>query len=86
MTFKQTTQQIRNRIKVAGIKASVRMITPTGCQVIQVSAPSYGVEFTANEQRRIRMIAKVNGCTWVQGMEIDINQNTNPDNFEFHVA
>ena len=85
MTFKETAKQIRSRIKIAGIKASVRMITPTGCQVIQVSVPAYDIEFNADEQRRIRLIAKVNGLTWVQGMEIDIDQNTNPSDFNFYV-
>ena len=76
------TKHIRGRIKAAGIKAKV-CIAPGG-GVLQVNTPVYGVDFSEDAQRQIRLIAKCNGLSWVQGMEIDIEQMTNPNNFNFY--
>jgi hypothetical protein len=43
------------------------------------------VEFTEEEQREIRLIAKVNGLTHAQGLEIDIDQMTDPMQHTFQV-
>lgn len=82
MNLTQVTAHIRNRVKHAGIKARVR-VAPGGGS-IQVFAPAYGVEFSEAEQREIRLIAKCNRLTWVRGMEIDIEQMTNPAEFSFY--
>jgi hypothetical protein len=81
---KQATQQIRQEIKAAGIKARVRMF-PGNAAAVQVSAPAYGVEFTEGEQRAIRQIAVNMGMTWVRRLEIDVEQMTNPHGFDFYV-
>jgi hypothetical protein len=73
---------IRGRIKAAGIKARVR-IAPGGGS-LQVFVPTFGATFTEEEQRTIRLIAKINRLTWVRGLEIDIEQMTNPQNFNFY--
>lgn len=84
MTATQAAANIRASIKLAGIKASVR-VAPGGCSV-QVNAPAYGVWFDEQAQRTIRLIAKSNGFTWVRGMEIDVEQMTNPAEFCFYQA
>lgn len=75
---------IRHRIKHEGIKARVR-IAPSR-ESIQVFVPSPALEFTPAEQRIIRLIAQVNGFTWVRGLPIDIDQMTNPQDFNFYRA
>jgi hypothetical protein len=84
MTPKEMTAHIRGRVKQAGIKARVRMAPGGG--PIQVFAIAYGVEFTEEEQRTIRIIAKTNRLTLVRGSEIIIDQMTNPDDFHFYMA
>ena len=81
---KQLAAHIRSRIKAAGIKA--RVCVAQGGGFVQVFAPACDVTFTEDEQREIRIIGKVNGCTWVQGMEICIEQMTNPYDFRFYKA
>ena len=83
MNLTQVAAHIRKRIKHAEINARVR-VAPGGGSV-QVFAPAYGVEFSEAEQREIRLIAKCNHLTWVRGMEIDIEQMTNPEHFSFYV-
>ena len=75
---------IRHRVKTAGVKARVR-ISPGGGS-LQVVAPAYDAPFTNDEQREIRLIAKCNGLSWVRGVEIDIEQMTNPSEFHFYAA
>jgi hypothetical protein len=82
MDLTKEAAHIRSRIKHAGIKARVR-VAPGGGS-IQVNAPSYEAVFSDEEQRKIRLIAKVNGFTWVRGMEIVLEQMTNPSNFNFY--
>jgi hypothetical protein len=84
MGLTKEAAHIRSRIKHAGIKARVR-VAPGGGS-IQVNAPSYEAVFSDEEQREIRLIAKVNGFTWVRGMEIVLEQMTNPSNFNFYKA
>lgn len=85
MNHKEMTAHIRNRIKKAGIKARVRMQEYCGYTVIQVNAPEYGVEFSSESQREICLIAQCNGLTFAQGMEINVNQDTNPFEFNFYM-
>jgi len=82
MNTTQLASHIRSRIKHAGIKARVR-VAPGGGSV-QVIAPTYETVFSTDEQREIRLIAKCNHLTWVRGLEIDIDQMTNPSEFNFY--
>jgi hypothetical protein len=84
LNHKEMTKHIRTRIKVSGIKALVRMINSCGDSVIQVNTTEYGVEFTNEEQREIRKIAECNNLTWVRNAPIDIEQMTNPFDFNFY--
>jgi hypothetical protein len=83
LTHKEMAAHIRKRIKVAGIKARVQMREACGDQYIQVFGVTFDAEFTDQEQREIRQIAKTNGLTLAQGMEIDVEQMTNSKTFEF---
>lgn len=82
LSLVEMAKHIRKRIKAAGIKARVRKFDDNGC--IQVNAPVYGVEFTEDEQREIRHIAKCNRLTLVRGLPIDVEQMTNPEAFNFY--
>lgn len=82
MTTTQTAAHIRSRIKHAGIKARVRVAPGGG--VVQVIAPTAEARFSDDDQRTIRFIAKCNRMTWVRGLEIDIEQMTNPAEFNFY--
>ena len=84
MNTTQAAAHIRNRIKHAGIPARVRVAPGGG--VVQVIAPAFDVVFSDEDQREIRLIAKCNGFTWVRGLEIDIEQMTNPYEFNFYPA
>jgi hypothetical protein len=75
---------LRTLIKEAGIKARVRVSPGDDC--IQVYTCVYGIDFTEEDQYTIRNIAKnVMDFTWVRGMEIVVDQMTNPHNFNFYV-
>jgi hypothetical protein len=80
----EMTAHIRNRIKAAGIKARVRAQS-CGSASIQVNTPVYGQEFSSADQRAIRHIALCNKLTLVRGMEIIIEQDTNPFEFNFYL-
>ena len=82
MTTTAQAAHIRSRIKAAGIKARVR-VAPGGGQV-QVFGVTADSQFSSDEQRQIRLIAKCNRFTWARGIEIDIEQMTNPAEFNFH--
>lgn len=85
LSHKEMTAHIRRRIKAYGIKANVRMQDCCGgAKVIQVNTPEYGLEFTEEQQRSIRHIASVNRLTWVKGLPIDVEQMTNPFDFNFY--
>jgi hypothetical protein len=74
---------IRHLVKREGIKARVR-VTP-GYSSIQVFPPKYEIEFSNEEQRKIRFIADCNKLTLVQGMKIDINRMTDPHGMQFYL-
>lgn len=86
MSHKEMTSHIRTRVSASGIKARVMMRNYCGVRGIAVVVPAYEIQFTASEQREIRIIAKVNGLTRARGTEIDIERMTDPAqvNFEFH--
>jgi len=52
---------------------------------IKVSVPAYGLEFSDDEQRSIRFIAKCNRLTRTSGAEIDVERMTDPFEMEFHL-
>lgn len=83
LNHKDMTKHLRNRIAKSGIKARVRLQESCGVKWIQVAVPAFDISFTENEQRTIRTIAQVNGLTLAQGMEIDVEQMTNPRQFDF---
>tara|TARA_R100000008_G_C3563737_1_gene157823 strand:+ start:72 stop:392 length:321 start_codon:yes stop_codon:yes gene_type:complete len=86
LNHKEMTSHIRKRIKIAGVKANVRMQKGLGNdKIIQVNTIEYGVEFTKEEQRAIRHIAVCNNLTWVRNMPIDVEQMTNPYDFNFYM-
>lgn len=80
--LKQMTAHLRGRISHEGIKARVRMAPGGGS--IQVFPVAYDISFTEDEQRTIRFIAKVNKLTLVRGMEIQVEQMTDPSGMEFY--
>ena len=80
----QLAAHIRGRGKASGLKARVR-IAPGGGS-LQVFTPVHGMKFSEKAQREIRLIAKCNGLSWVRGLEIDIEQMTNPYDFQFFPA
>lgn len=86
MNHKELTAHIRNRIKAAGIKAKCKMQEYNGCQVISIDVPEYNAEFSEEEQRQIRLIAKCNKLTFARGMEIDMERMTNPKEFKFFLT
>lgn len=85
MSHKEITAHIRGRIKHAGIKARVRLYEACGSRFIQIAGITPDAEFTDEQQREIRIIAQVNGLTLSRGMPIDIEQMTNPKQFDFVV-
>ena len=86
LTHKELTAHLRKRIKIAGIKARVDMMETCGCKAIRVFVTAPELEFNESEQREIRHIAKCNGLSWVRGMEIDVDQMTNPQSFHFYLS
>jgi hypothetical protein len=85
MDHKELTKHLRKRLAKSGIKARCSMYDSCGAKWIKVSVPAFDVEFTEEEQREIRLIAKVNGLTHAQGLEIDIDQMTDPMQHTFQV-
>lgn len=83
---KEMTAHLRARIAASGIKARVRMAPGAYSKSIQVFPPAYEIEFTHDEQRTIRTIAKSNKLTFVCGIEIDIERMTDPHGMEFHLS
>lgn len=80
LSLKQMTAHLRKRIKQAGIKARIDMMGAT----IRVFPPTYGIEFTDDQQRAIRQLAVSNRLTWVRNLPIDVEQMTNPHSFHFY--
>jgi hypothetical protein len=83
MNRKEMTAHIRNRIKIAGIKASVSKYTSCGVGFVRVAVSAADVVFSNDEQRKINIIAQANGMTLVRGLPIIIDQFTNPQEFNF---
>ena len=83
LSHKDMAAHIRGRIKQAGIKARVQMDDFCGVLWIKVIGVTFESQFSEDEQRTIRQIAKVNGLTWAQGMEIKIEQMTDAKGFHF---
>ena len=80
---KETTAHFCKRMKHHGIKASVSKYTSCGVNWIRVSVPSPDAEFSEDQQRQIRLTAKNIGLTFSRGLEINIEQMTNPKEFHF---
>ncbi len=76
MTLQETAKHFRNRLRHEGINAKCKCYTSCGVQWIQVNVPSFDAEFSEEQQRTIRLIAKVNKLTRARGMEIDLEQMT----------
>jgi hypothetical protein len=83
MSHRDLTAQVRSEIKNAGIKAGVRLYKSCGSNWVQVNVPAYEIDFTEDEQRMIRTIAKSLGLTLARGMEIDPEQMTGPKSLNF---
>jgi hypothetical protein len=75
--IKDKVAHLRKRIKVAGIKARVRIAPGHHRDQCQVFPVAYEIEFTKEEQKTIATIAKINKWTLCQGAEII----TDPDKF-----
>jgi hypothetical protein len=71
MSHAEITKHIRSRIKKAGIKASVRKMVICGTPRVSVSVASYNQNFTLDEQKMIKRIARVNGATLIRGIEVE---------------
>jgi hypothetical protein len=83
MTHKEMTKHLRNRLKVAGIKARVAMCDSCGQPIIKVHPVSAEARFSDDEQRTIRHIAECNKLTRARGMEIDVERMTDPFGMRF---
>lgn len=76
MNHKEMTAHIRRRLKASGIKAKCSLYDSCGYHWIRVCTPTFGSRFTDGQQKEINLIAKVNGLTKAQGLEIDIERAT----------
>lgn len=85
MTPKELTISILREIENTNIKARVRLFDSCGSKVIQVYTNSFDAKFSETEQITIKSIAISRGLTFVRGLKIDLNQNTNPQEFNFYI-
>ena len=86
MDHKEMTKHIRQRIKQAGIKASVSKFTACGTSYVRVATSTCEQQFTLEEQKLIKRIANGNALTGARGMEIEETiPFGNEARFEFHV-
>lgn len=76
----EMAKHLRKRFKAEGIACRCKK---AGAKEIIVSVPAYGIEFSEDEQRKIRFIAKCNKLTSVRGLEIDIERMTDPHQIHF---
>jgi len=84
MNHTDQTKNIRNRIKQAGIKASVSKYESCGKKWVRICTPSYDVKgFTSPELDAICTIAQVNDLTWTMGAQIE-RDNLSENHQEFH--
>lgn len=89
LTHKEMTAHIRKRLKVAGVKARVRMQDFNGHRMIQVSTPAYDKRFSSAQLDQLATIVMANGLTLIRGAKIDpevlVQLTGSTDfNFEFH--
>ena len=71
---KELTKHIRKQIRIAGVKARVHMGSGNGGNItIVVAVPSYEARFTSEEIRSFCHTAKCNRLTFVRGLEIDVD-------------
>ena len=85
LTHKEMTKHIRQRIKKAGIKASVSLYRSCGSKWIRVSTHNFEARFTEEEQRQINNIAEVNRLTYSQGLPIEVDIPFGQENhFVYH--
>jgi hypothetical protein len=85
MDHKEMTKHIRQRIKKAGIKASVSKFTACGTFYVRVATAKAEQQFTLEEQTLIKRIAKGNALTGARCMEIEEEiPFGNEARFEFH--
>ncbi len=85
MNHKDMTSVIRSEIKASGVKARCRMLNVCGGKAIQVYTIKHGIEFTDDEQQKIKSIAIDRGLTCVRRIPIDFDRNTDPRLFEFYL-
>lgn len=76
MDHAEMSKHIRQRIAKSGIAARVWTRVVCGERWVQVLPSAFDVDFTADECKTIKTIAKVNGLTHVQGVEVDENLYT----------
>lgn len=87
LDHKAMTAHIRKRIKHEGIAARVRMVEACGSRIIQVFGVTYEALWNERELRLIARIARVNGLTFVRGIEITEDhcaEMTKRAHFEFY--
>ena len=85
MNHLELTATVRKNIKAAGVKARCRKMFICGCEIIQVYTVKHGMEFTHDDQRKIKLIATSHGLTGVRGIKIDVERMTDPQLFEFYL-
>lgn len=83
MTHQEITNNLRAALKEAGVACNVRKQLICGSRFIQVNVKRYGDEFSSADQRTTRRIAVDMGLTHVRGMEIDVDQDTDPFSHNF---
>lgn len=87
MNHKEMTAHIRKRLAKAGVKARCKMRELNGHKMVSIDSPSYGVEFSKEDQSKIVLIVKVNKLTGIRGLPIiDNGTHTFGGQFEFHEA
>jgi hypothetical protein len=82
MSHKEVTSEMRAALKVAGIKARVRLYVSCGVRYVEVFVPAYEIEFTEAEQATIKAHAARFGFTGSRGSALR-EDPTNPKTFHF---
>lgn len=78
MSHKEIVMHIRKRIKREKINAHCSKYESCGYLWVKISGATPEQRFTETEQKTLRTIAKTNGLTRAQGMEIDLERMTDP--------
>ena len=84
-SHKEITASVRKGIKDIGIKALVKMDVSCGSRYVRIDVPKYGLEFSVDEQQKIKRIAIAHSLTFVRGIPICIDQNTDPYSFNLYI-